>query len=416
MQKTRLATAGVALLGLALVGAACGSDNSSSSSGGATTAATSAATTAAGGAATTAAGGAATTAAAGKVVIPTGAKCSGIALGFMGPYTGANAGLGIPIYNGAKLAIDQFNKANPDCQVGYKNFDSQGSADQAPQLARSIVGDSSIVGLVGPAFSGESKNGDPIFNEAGLPTVTASATNAELQNNGWTTFHRMLANDAVQGPGLGKYIADTLKAKKVYVIDDASEYGKGLADQVKSALGAAVVGTDTIDTKATDYSATVTKVKGAAPDAVFYGGYYAEAGPLSKQLRDGGVTSAQLVFGDGVRDAGYSKLAGASGEGAIVSCPCGPGTGDFAAAYKAAFNIDPSTYSPEAYDSALSMLTAIAAGKVTRADINTFLKTIDIPGASKQIKFDDKGEVTAKSIYFYKVASGGAFTPAGQVG
>jgi branched-chain amino acid transport system substrate-binding protein len=148
---------------------------------------------------------------------------------------------------------------------------------------------------------------------------------------------------------------------------------------------------------------------------VFFGGYFPQAGPLSKQLRDGGVTSAQFVFGDGVRDAGYSKLAGAAGEGAIISCPCGPGTGEFAAAYKAAFNIDSGTYSPEAYDSALAMLTAIAAGKVTRADINTYLKTIDIPGASKQIKFDDKGEVTAKSIYFYKVVNG-AFTAAGQVG
>ena len=196
--------------------------------------------------------------------MPTGAKCSGIALAFFGAYTGENSGLGIPIYNGAKLAIDQFNTANPDCQVGYKQFDSQGSADQAPQLARSIIGDNSIVGVVGPAFSGESKAANPIFNEAGLPIVTPSATNATLQDNGWSIFHRMLANDAVQGPGIATYISDTLKAKKVYVIDDASEYGKGLADQVKSGLGAAVVGTDTIDTKATDYSATVTKVKGAA--------------------------------------------------------------------------------------------------------------------------------------------------------
>ena len=85
----------------------------------------------------------------------------------------------------------------------------------------------------------------------------------------------------------------TLKPKKVYVIDDASEYGKGLADQVKSTLGAAVVGTDTIDTKATDYSGTVTKVKSSGADAVFFGGYYAQAGPLSKQLRDVGVTSAE---------------------------------------------------------------------------------------------------------------------------
>jgi branched-chain amino acid transport system substrate-binding protein len=417
MQKTRLAKAGVVLLGLTLVGAACGSDNSSSSSGGATTAASSAATTAGGGAATTAAagGGAATTAASGgEVKMPTGAKCTGLALAFFGAYTGENSGLGIPIYNGAKLAVDQFNTANPGCKIELKNFDSQGSPDQAPQLARSIVGDASIVGVVGPAFSGESKNADPIFNEAVLPIITASATNATLQNNGWSIFHRMLANDAVQGPGVAKYMTDTLKPKKAYVIDDASEYGKGLADQVKSALGAAVAGTDTIDTKATDYSGTVTKVKSSGADAVFFGGYYSQAGPLSKQLRDGGVT-AQLVFGDGVKADDYVKLAGSGGDGAIISCPCAPSPQTFADAYKKAFNVDPTTYSPEAYDSALSFLTAIAAGKTTRKDINDFLKTIDIKGVSRQIKFDDKGEVTGKTTYIYKVQSG-KITGIGQVG
>src|SRR5436190_19464292 len=208
MQKTRLAKAGVVLLGLTLVGAACGGDNKSSSSGGATTAASSAATTA-GGATTTAAagGGAATTAAAGgSVKMPTGAKCSGLALAFFGAYTGENSALGIPIYNGASLAVSQFNAANPACKMELKKFDSQGSPDQAPQLARSIVGDASIVGVVGPAFSGESKAADPIFNEAVLPIVTPSATNATLQNNGWSIFHRMLANDAVQGPDIAKYI------------------------------------------------------------------------------------------------------------------------------------------------------------------------------------------------------------------
>jgi branched-chain amino acid transport system substrate-binding protein len=415
MQKTRLAKAGAVLLGLTLVGAACGSDNSSSS-GGATTAAT---TAASGGANTTAAsGGAATTAAGGssggQVKMPTGVKCSGLSLAFFGAYTGENSGLGIPIYDGANLAISQFNTANPGCKIELKKFDSQGSPDQAPQLARSIVGDASIVGVVGPAFSGESKAADPIFNEAVLPIVTPSATNATLQDNGWSIFHRMLANDAVQGPGIAKYIQDTVKAKKVFVIDDASEYGKGLADQVKSTLGAAVVGTDTIDTKATDYSGTVTKVKSAGADAVFFGGYYAQAGPLSKQLRDGGVSSAQLVFGDGVKADDYVKLAGTGGDGAVITCPCAPSPDDFAAAYKALNNADPTTYSPEAYDSAFALLSAIAAGKTTRKDINDYLKTIDVQGVTKQIKFDGKGEVTVKATYIYKV-TGGKITPSGQV-
>jgi branched-chain amino acid transport system substrate-binding protein len=223
----------------------------------------------------------------------------------------------------------------------------------------------------------------------------------------------MLANDATQGPGVAKYIKDTLKAAKVYVIDDASEYGKGLADQVKQTLGSTVVGSDTIDTKATDYSSTVTKVKSANPDAMFFGGYYAQAGPLSKQLRDGGVT-AKLVFGDGVKDNQYISLGGSGAEGAFISCTCAPSPADFAAAYKAKFNTDPSTYAPEGYDSTLAFLTAITAGKTTRKDINDYLKTIDIKGLTKQIKFDDKGEVSTKTVFMYTVKSG-KITDAGTV-
>jgi branched-chain amino acid transport system substrate-binding protein len=422
MHKPTMAKVGAVILGAALVGAACGSDNSSSSSGAAaTTAASGGATTtaAASGASTSAAAGGATTTAAaggggGAVAMPTGAKCSGLALGFFGAYTGADSGLGIPIYNGEQLAIDQFNEKNPDCKIELKKYDSQGSPDQAPQLARSIVGDASIVGVVGPAFSGESKNADPIFNEAVLPIITPSATNAQLQTNGWTIFHRLLANDATQGPGVAKYINDTLKSAKVFVIDDASEYGKGLADQVRQTLGSKVVGSDTIDPKASDFSSTVTKVKSANPDAVFFGGYYSAAGPLSKQLRDGGVTNAKLVFGDGVKDNKYMELGGSAAEGAFISCTCAPSPADFAAAYKAKFNTDPSTYAPEAYDSALAFLTAIAAGKTTRKDINDYLKTIDIKGVTKQIKFDNQGEVATKAVYMYTVKSG-KLTDAGTV-
>src|SRR5262249_2762636 len=201
----------------------------------------------------------------------------------------------------------------------------------------------------------------------------------------------------------------TLNGKKVAVIDDASEYGKGLADIVNQQLqdgGAQVVATDSIDPNADDYSSTVNKVKAAAPDTVFYGGYYAQAGKLAKQLKDAGVT-AQFVSGDGSLDPGFIESAGdAPAEGVGLTCPCAPPPDDFATAYKDKFDTDPGTYSPEAYDSANIILQAIKAGKYDRESINSYVSDIDYTGITKNFKFDDKGEVEAITIYAYKVQDG----------
>lgn len=402
MQTTYLRRTGALVLGLALVGAACGGDDSSSSNNSTATSAAAAATTAAA-ASSSSAEGAATTAAAASG----GVKCSGLALGFFGALSGDNANLGKNIRAGAELAIDQFNTKNPDCQIKLNDYDSQGSPDKAPALADQAIADKSVVGIVGPAFSGESKAADGKFNEAVLPIITPSATNPALSGNGWTIFHRALAGDDKQGPGIATYISATLKAAKVGVIDDASEYGKGLADIVASTLGSAVTARDTIDPKAADYSAAVQKMKDANPDAIFYGGYYAEAGKLAKQIRAAGI-KATLVYGDGVLDKGYIEAGGPDAEGSIITCTCAPtdSNKDFLDAYKAKFNADPATYGPEAYDAANAFLAAIAAGKQDRKSINDFLKTYDAPGVTKQIKWDDKGEVAGSAVYAYKVDGG----------
>lgn len=384
--------AGALLFTVSLVAAACGDDDDDDS------------------ATTTAGGSTETTAPAGG-----GVKCEGLAIGFFGALSGDAANLGKNIRNGAELAVEEFNKANPDCQVALKDFDSSGDPAKAPALADQAIADKSVVGIVGPAFSGESKAADPKFNEAGLALVTPSATNPDLSKNGWAVFHRALAGDDKQGPGIATYIKGTLKPTKVGVLDDQSEYGKGLADIVRTELGAAVVASDAIDPKAADYSAAVTKMKSAAVEVIFYGGYYAEAGKLSKQLRDGGVT-ATLVFGDGVLDKGYIEAGGAAAEGAIISCTCAPtdSNPDFLAAYKAKYNADPGTYGPEAYDSANAFLDAIKAGKTTRADILAFLKTYDKQGVTKQLKWDATGEVAGNAVYAYKV-TGGKITPLGLI-
>jgi branched-chain amino acid transport system substrate-binding protein len=240
----------------------------------------------------------------------------------------------------------------------------------------------------------------------------------QLSANGWKFFHRVLANDGAQAPADADFIAKKLSAKNVAVIDDASEYGKGLADEVRAKLKAAGVtlkvgdSGESVDPKGPDYSSTVNKVKAANVDAVFYGGYYAEAAKLVKQLRDAGVQST-FVTGDGSLDAKLIEGAGDAAEGAQVSCACNlltntddPDAKAFADAYQAAYGSAPATYSAEGYDAANAFLKAVEAGKTTGPDINEFLKTVDFKGVSKQIKFQPNGEVAGSVIYMYEVKSG----------
>lgn len=386
MKKSTLLRASAIAVSLAFVAAACGSDSDSS-----VTEDTVASEVTEDTAATAA-----------------GVTCEPVSIAFFGALSGDAGNLGKNIRNGADLAVSEFNTANPDCQVGLVDFDSQGDPAQAPALAQKAIDDASILGIVGPAFSGESKAANPLFDAAGLAIITPSATNATLNDNNWKVFHRALAGDQVQGAGIAAYIQKTLAAAKVGVIDDASEYGKGLGDIVKTTLGDAVVASDSIDPKAADFSAAVSKMKEAAPDAIFYGGYYAEAGKLAKQLRDAGVT-ATLVFGDGVKDGGFIEAAGPAAEGSIITCPCTDGSllTEFAAAYTAKFPGEtPQTYGAEAYDAASAFLAAIAAGKTDRAGVLEFLGTYDAAGVTKQIKWDETGEVAATDIFAYKVEAG----------
>jgi branched-chain amino acid transport system substrate-binding protein len=345
----------------------------------------------------------------------------GAEIGFFGALTGPNAQLGINIKNGAQLAVDQFNEANSDCQVKLTTFDSQGDGAQAPALAQKAIQNKNLLGIVGPAFSGESKTADPIFDEAGLPNITPSATGTALSQNGWKTFHRVVGNDNSQGPAAAKYIIDEMKAKKVAVIDDASEYGKGIADIVRKDLkdgGVDVAASESIDPKGQDYSSTVTKVKGADVDVIFYGGYYAEAARLITQLRNGGV-DATFVSDDGVNDQKFIDGAGQATEGSILTCPCAPvesikNGAKFKADYNAAFKSDPGTYSAEGFDAANVLLEAIKNGADSPKAVNDALADISYDGITKPIKFDDKGEISEITVYAYKV-EGGKIVPIGPI-
>ncbi|MFH5230910.1 branched-chain amino acid ABC transporter substrate-binding protein [Antrihabitans spumae] len=332
------------------------------------------------------------------------ATCSNAVLAMAGALTGANAALGQNILMGAKLALDEHNKANPGCQVEMKQFDTEGDPQKATQVAGPITSDASIIGLLGPAFSGETNATGAQFNQAGLPFLTASATNPSLTEKGWTNFFRGLGNDNSQGAVVAKYLTGQLGAKKVCVIQDDTDYGVGLAKVVTENLGEAADAACSASVKSgqKDFSATVSQIKGEEPDAIWYSGYYAEAAPFVTQLREGGVT-ATFSSGDGTNDPEFVKQAGEAAKDTILTCPCVPGPEDFVTKYNALNGQDPGVYSVEGYDLTTIMLKAIDSGVKDRAGMLAFVKAYDGQGVGKRYQWNDKGELANALIEIYKV-------------
>ena len=318
-------------------------------------------------------------------------------LAFMGALTGDAGALGQNMVGGIELALKEWNDKNADCQITLKKFDSQGSPDTAPGLATQIVNDDSIFGLIGPGFSGESLATGKTFFEKGLPSISPSATNVTITQQGWTTWHRVIGNDDAQGKADAAYLTGDAGATKVYVVDDGQDYSKGLAGTVKEALGSSLADSDQISVGQTDMSAVVTKIKSSGADAVFYGGYYTEAGLLAKALRQGGFKGT-FMSGDGAEDPNFVKVAGASAaEGAVLSAPAGPPPSGFGAS---------GLYATQSYDATNIFLAAVKDGVSDFKALNDFIGSYSGDGVSGPIAFDEHGDITESKIYAYFVKNG----------
>lgn len=332
------------------------------------------------------------------------ATCPPLSIAMAGALNGPDAALGINIRNGVQLAVDKHNAANPGCQVQLKTFDTEGDPQKASAIAPQIVDDQYTIGLVGPAFSGETNATGDVFNQAGLVATTASATNVTLSERGWRTFFRGLANDGVQGPSVANYLKNTLGNQKVCVVDDSTDYGLGLAQTVRETLGPVADPGCNISVKKgdKDFSAAVTQIKGVAPNSVFFSGYYAEAAPFVQQLKNGGV-EATFVSADGTKDPEFVKQAGESSKDALLSCPCGPATGGFAEEYTQKFGQEPGTYSTEGYDLGTILLKGIDSGAITRQALLDYVRNYNGQGVARNYQWTPNGELTSTLIWMYKV-------------
>ncbi len=343
-----------------------------------------------------------------------GATASGqtYTIGFIGALSGANAQLGINEKQGATLAIDQANASGKyKFKVALNAQDSEGDPAKAPAAATALISNPQVVAVIGPAFSGESLAVNKSFCSAtpAVPIVTASASNATLQKQGWDCWHRIIANDNVEGGQGADWLART-GAKKVFVLNDLSAYGKGVADTMAAELktkGVTVVaqGADATTTK--NYGPIAQQIVSSGADAVFYGGYDAQAALLAKSLQAAGF-KGRAVSGNGSLDTTFTKNAGAAGYNWYFTCGCQDSSkarqsASFVTAYKQAFNEDPSTYSPEAYDAANLFINVInqivtSGGTPSRDTILAGLKTVDYKGITAEIKFQSDGEVVPQNL------------------
>jgi branched-chain amino acid transport system substrate-binding protein len=339
-----------------------------------------------------------------------------VTIGHAGPLTGGIAHLGKDDENGVHLAVDEANAKKIKLGGKTVNFVMMSEDDQAdpklgPTIAQKFV-DAKVAGVVGHLNSGVSIPASAVYNQAGIPMISGSATNPKLTEQGFKTIFRTVARDDQQGPAVAAYIANELKLKKVAIADDATAYGEGLANEVEKTLKAAgvqIVAREKTNDKATDFKAILTKMKGKSPDAVFYGGMDATGGPMLKQARELGIKST-FAFGDGACTAEMNKLAGDKAAEGMICSQAGIPTQMASKAFVDAFNAkfgEIKQYAPYYYDGANLLIAAMQkADSSDPAKYLPELAKISYDGATGHVEFDDKGDRKDAEITIFQMKGG----------
>lgn len=343
-----------------------------------------------------------------------------VTIAHAGPLTGSIAHLGKDDENGVALAIEQANAKKLVIGGQPVTFKMMSEDDQADPktgttVAQKLV-DAKVAAVIGHLNSGVSIPASEIYNKAGIPMISGSATNPTLTERGMKTVFRTVGRDDQQGPAIAAYIAGELKGKHVAIVDDKTAYGEGLANEVEKALKAAkvsIVSRERTTDKETDFKAILTKIKSKKPDVVFHGGMDATGGPMLKQARELGI-KAVFAFGDGACTDEMAKLAGAAAEGMACSqagLPAVASSKDFQDAFHAKFG-EIKQYAPYFYDGTLAIIEAMKkANSVDPAKFTPEMFNISFQGATGKVEFDAKGDRKDAEMTIFRMGKDGKIAP-----
>lgn len=338
-----------------------------------------------------------------------------VLIGLAGPLTGPSARIGKDLENGAQLAIDAANARHPKIgteAVTYKlvSEDDQSDPRTAVTVAQRLV-DAGVVGVVGHWNTGTSIPAARVYHDAGIAQVAPVATGHAYTQQGFDTSFRIMGHDDDGGQVAGKYALESLKAKRIAVIDDRTAFGQGLADQfVKSieAGGGSVVSREYVDDKTVDFSAVLTNVRSKNPDLIFFGGVDAQAAPLARRIKQLGI-KATLMGAGGFVSQTFLTLAQNDGEGVTALEPGlaieqMPGGKAFEQAYVDRYKTHIELHAPFAYDGVGVLIAALEkAGSTDPQKYLPVLRSIDYQGVTGPIAFDREGNLKNPTFTVYQV-------------
>ncbi len=352
-----------------------------------------------------------------------------VKIGMGAPMTGGDASFGIDISQGATIAARDAGTFN-GLTFELVAEDDGGTPEGGAAVANKFVSDPAIVAVAGHIFSGATAAAMPIYEAAGIPMLSPSASNPPLTEQGSKVFNRVVFTDQTSSDFTSRYLYEKLGVRRLALIHDGQDYGKGLAELVGAsfaALGGEVVIEEAITPKETDFTAVLSVISSKKPDAVFFGGYTAEGSVVANQMKSTGLENAVFFGCDGTFGADFLTRTGANGEGAfaVSLTPLDtPAKVAFDAAYESAFGKKPGVLSPytwNGYDSAAALIDRVksvavvnAAGKVfvpRSALVEAVRGLKDYVGIGGTFTCDAKGECNSSGPLFM-VIKDGAWVPA----
>ncbi|CAD6553613.1 Leucine-, isoleucine-, valine-, threonine-, and alanine-binding protein [Paraburkholderia metrosideri] len=340
-----------------------------------------------------------------------------VMIGYAGALTGPQAHLGKDVEHGIELAIDEINASHPVIAGVPTTFkldaeDDAGDPRIATLIAQRFI-DSNVNAVIGHQSSGTSIAVARLYAAANIAEITPSATNPQFTQLGYRTTFRVIANDNFLGTAMSRYLIDTMHARRVAVIDDRSAYGQGLADVFVDATrraGGTIVAREYTTDKTVDFSSALTLFKDKRPDAIFFGGVDAQAGPMLRQMKKLGV-AVPLLGGDGLCTHELPQLAGdalagnlycADGGLSLAAMPGGP---SFDQRFQARYGQHVQLYAPYAYDAMMAVYHAVVQTQSAQpAKIVDALRHVEFQGVTGQVAFDNAGDlrISAATISTFK--------------